>query len=105
MQPKNLREKWGMNHFWKYISPKSVLLHILYPFQYATKGFSLNWMLPEKNKQEQGYKNKCFESSYPTMFFMVGIMITVPAVCFASNSPHQHFSWKPGSPASLSQAK
>lgn len=40
MQPKNLREKWGMNHFWKYISPKSVLLHILYPFQYATKGLS-----------------------------------------------------------------
>lgn len=29
MQPKNLREKWGMKHFWKYISPKSVLLNIL----------------------------------------------------------------------------
>lgn len=40
MKPKNLCEKWGMKHFWKYISPKPVLLHILYPFQYATKGLS-----------------------------------------------------------------
>lgn len=40
MQPKNLREKWGMKHFWKCISPKTVLLHILCPSQYATKSLS-----------------------------------------------------------------
>lgn len=40
MQPKNLREKWAMKHFWKCIRPKTVLLHILCPSQYATKGLS-----------------------------------------------------------------
>ena len=39
-------------------------------------------MLPEKNKQEQGYKNKCWESSYPDMFFMVIIMIKGPGSRF-----------------------
>lgn len=45
-------------------------------FNMLQKVWAINWMPPEKNKQEQGYKNKCWESSSPKTFFMVGIMIT-----------------------------
>ena len=53
-------------------------------FNMLQKVWAINWMLPGKNKQEQGYKNKCWESSYPKMFFTVVIMITVPGsqLCF-----------------------
>lgn len=34
-------------------------------FNMLQKVCAINWMLAGKNKQEQGYKNKCWESSYP----------------------------------------
>lgn len=53
-------------------------------FNMLQKVWAINWMLPEKNKQEQGYKNQGWESSCRKMFFMVVIMITVPGswLCF-----------------------
>lgn len=56
-------------------------------FNMLQKVWAINWMLPEKNKQEQGYKNKCWESSYPEMFFMVIIMIKAPDSRFCFNLP------------------
>lgn len=53
------------------------------PFNMLQKVWAINWMLPEKNKQVQECKNKCWESSFHKMFFMVG-MITVLSrlICF-----------------------
>lgn len=57
-------------------------------FNMLQKVWAINWMLPEKNKQEQGYKNKCWESSYPEMFFIVVITISGPGsqFCFKLSS-------------------
>lgn len=53
-------------------------------FNMLQKVWAINWMLQEKNKQEQGYKNQGWESSCRKTFFMVVIMITVPGswLCF-----------------------
>lgn len=51
-------------------------------FNMLQKVWAINWMLAGKNKQEQGYKNKCWESSYPEMCFMVIILSTGPGTRF-----------------------
>lgn len=51
-------------------------------FNMLQKVCAINWMLAGKNKQEQGYKNKCWESSYPEMCFMVIILSTGPGTRF-----------------------
>lgn len=53
-------------------------------FNMLQKVWAINWMLTEKNKQEQEYKNKCWELSYPKVFFMGAVMIAVPGslLCF-----------------------
>lgn len=90
-----------MQHFWKYISPKSVWLHILCPFQYATKDLSHQLSAAREKQTRAGIQKKCCEPSPSNTFFMVSVMSAAElSKRFASNSPRQHFH-RSGSPADI----